>query len=954
MQAAVLAAYRDDGEAAQVCERMVDLDEGFQEWRYRHVKMVERTIGDKAGHRRLAGRRVPAHDAPPADLPRPLGGPQRAVISLDELRRTPERAGPALLAVPRRRAAPAHRPLAPGLAGRGARGPARGVRRRRARTSTRSGSAPSRRPSACATASGGCSASRAPRSRSRQNTHELVMRFLSALDLRARPRLVTTDGEFHTLRRQLARLAEEGLEVVRAAGRAGRDAGRAAGRRASTSGRAPCSSRRCSSRRPGSCPGLDALARACARGRRRAARRRLPRARRAPVHASPSSGWRRPGSSAAATSTSSSARATASCACRRRRERAAARAHRLVRRVRRSSAAERRRSGVGYAARRRALRRARPTTRRATTAPRASSTSSTSAASRRSCSAPSRCTRSGCSPRPLDALDAARERDRRATGDAAATASAASSPLERPQAERSRRRAGRRRRLDRRPRPLPPPRPGALPLRRPARSGDGPARGAVAARRSSAKGRILAAMTETKITLPESAIPERWYNIQADMPNPPQPVLHPGHRRADRPGRPRAALPDGADPAGGLAGRGDPDSRADPRRLPALAADAALPRAPARAGARDALAHLLQVRGRQPGGQPQAEHGRRAGLLRQGGRAARASRPRPAPASGAARSRSRAQLFGLECKVYMVKVSYEQKPYRRSMMETWGASVVAEPLGGHERRARRSSRPTRTRPGSLGIAISEAVEDAAPARGHRLLARQRAQPRAHAPDGDRAGGARADGAGRRVPRRRHRLRRRRLELRRARLPVPAREDRRPGDRRARLRAGGLPDADARPVRLRLRRHRAADAARAHAHARPRLRAGPGSTPAGCATTAWRRSSRSSSSTGSSARRPTARPTSSRRAVRFARTRGDHPGARGGARDPRRRSRRPRPRTRRAASARSSSTSPATATSTSAPTTPTSPGSSRTSSSRRTRSSGRSQAIEPLPKPAGVS
>ncbi|WP_205856315.1 hypothetical protein, partial [Phytoactinopolyspora endophytica] len=47
------------------------------------------------------------------------------------------------------------------------------------------------------------------------NTHELVVRFLSALDLRRRPRLVTTDGEFHTLRRQLARLAEEGLEVVR-------------------------------------------------------------------------------------------------------------------------------------------------------------------------------------------------------------------------------------------------------------------------------------------------------------------------------------------------------------------------------------------------------------------------------------------------------------------------------------------------------------------------------------------------------------------------------------------------------------------------------------------------------------------------------------------------------------------------------------------------------------------
>ena len=46
---AILAAYRDDGEAAMVCERMVDLDEGFQEWRYRHLKMVERTIGDLPG-----------------------------------------------------------------------------------------------------------------------------------------------------------------------------------------------------------------------------------------------------------------------------------------------------------------------------------------------------------------------------------------------------------------------------------------------------------------------------------------------------------------------------------------------------------------------------------------------------------------------------------------------------------------------------------------------------------------------------------------------------------------------------------------------------------------------------------------------------------------------------------------------------------------------------------------
>ena len=52
-----------------------------------------------------------------------------------------------------------------------------------------------------------------------QNTHEMVVRFLSALPLRARPRLVSTDGEFHTLRRQLDRLSEEGVTVVKVAAR---------------------------------------------------------------------------------------------------------------------------------------------------------------------------------------------------------------------------------------------------------------------------------------------------------------------------------------------------------------------------------------------------------------------------------------------------------------------------------------------------------------------------------------------------------------------------------------------------------------------------------------------------------------------------------------------------------------------------------------------------------------
>ena len=66
-------------------------------------------------------------------------------------------------------------------------------------------------------------------------------------------------------------------------------------------------------------------------------------------------------------------------------------------------------------------------------------------------------------------------------------------------------------------------------------------------------------------------------------------------------------------------------------------------------------------------------------------------------ASGGVRWRSRRMLFGLECKVYMVRASYHQKPYRRVLMEIWGASVVPSP--GRRRRAApaRSARPSVTR-----------------------------------------------------------------------------------------------------------------------------------------------------------------------------------------------------------------------------------------------------------------
>jgi tryptophan synthase beta chain len=70
------------------------------------------------------------------------------------------------------------------------------------------------------------------------------------------------------------------------------------------------------------------------------------------------------------------------------------------------------------------------------------------------------------------------------------------------------------------------------------------------------------------------------------------------------------------------------------------------------------------------------------------------------------------KLIGLECMVYMVRVSYEQKPYRRVMMQTYGATIVPSPSNLTEAgKAILAEHPDS--PGSLGIAISEAVEDAA-------------------------------------------------------------------------------------------------------------------------------------------------------------------------------------------------------------------------------------------------
>ena len=81
------------------------------------------------------------------------------------------------------------------------------------------------------------------------------------------------------------------------------------------------------------------------------------------------------------------------------------------------------------------------------------------------------------------------------------------------------------------------------------------------------------------------------------------------------------------------------------------------------------------------------------------------------PGSGAAPWPYSCAMFGIECKVYMVRVSYNQKPYRRIMMETWGAKCVPSPSP-DTKAGRDDLAKDPNSNGSLGLAISEAVEDA--------------------------------------------------------------------------------------------------------------------------------------------------------------------------------------------------------------------------------------------------
>ncbi len=216
---------------------------------------------------------------------------------------------------------------------------------------------------------------------------------------------------------------------------------------------------------------------------------------------------------------------------------------------------------------------------------------------------------------------------------------------------------------------------------------------------------------QTKFLLDESRIPEAWYNITPDLPVAQPPPLHPGT------GKPLG--PDDLAPLFPMAlimqevsGERFIEIPEAVRAAYRLWRPTPLYRAHRLEQALDTPAKIFyKYEGVSPAGShkpntavPQAYYNKAAGVKR-------ISTETGAGQWGSSLALA-CGLFGLECKVYMVRISYEQKPYRRSMMQTWGASVVASPSEDTQAgRKIRGEQPDCL--GSLGIAISEAVEDAA-------------------------------------------------------------------------------------------------------------------------------------------------------------------------------------------------------------------------------------------------
>ena len=216
---------------------------------------------------------------------------------------------------------------------------------------------------------------------------------------------------------------------------------------------------------------------------------------------------------------------------------------------------------------------------------------------------------------------------------------------------------------------------------------------------------------EVKTILSEKEMPTRWYNIQADLPKPMPPVLHPG---TGKPIGPQDLAP--LFPMELIKQEVSQERWIDiPEELQEIYKiwrPTPLVRARRWEKALDTPAKIYyKWEGVSPPGShkpntavAQAYYNKQEGVKR-------ITTETGAGQWGSALSFA-CNIFGLECKVFMVRISYDQKPYRRIMMEVWGATCVPSPSP-ETNAGRTILEQDPNSPGSLGIAISEAVEVAA-------------------------------------------------------------------------------------------------------------------------------------------------------------------------------------------------------------------------------------------------
>lgn len=215
----------------------------------------------------------------------------------------------------------------------------------------------------------------------------------------------------------------------------------------------------------------------------------------------------------------------------------------------------------------------------------------------------------------------------------------------------------------------------------------------------------------TRFLLDEDRTPRAWYNIVADLRTPPPPPLHPGTGQPIGPADLAPLFPMALILQEVSTDR-DIEIPDPVRAAYQLYRPSPLHRAYRLERSLDTPAHIYyKYEGASPAGShkpntalPQAFYNKEAGVTRLATETGAGQWGSALAFAGA--------VFGLDVKVYMVRASYDQKPYRRFLMETYGAEVVASPSPSTNY-GRAVLAATPDSPGSLGMAISEAVEDAA-------------------------------------------------------------------------------------------------------------------------------------------------------------------------------------------------------------------------------------------------